>query len=219
MGLLSLEGLFTEVLGEELQLLPQKAIYWPKNKCLLIADLHLGKGNHFRKNGIAIPSSSQRSNWEKLRELFQIPELKRVIFLGDLFHSVYNEDCLVFEELVDEFPEVEFELVVGNHDILDQEIYKKMGLVIHQEKLEIPPFTLSHEPLETSLESYNLAGHIHPGVRLKGKGRQSHRAACFYFGKNNGLLPAFGSLTGLHTLKVKKQDTVYILIEDKVVPI
>ena len=44
-----------ELFGEKLDLLPQKAIYYPQHKTLLAADLHLGKAGHFRNAGIAVP--------------------------------------------------------------------------------------------------------------------------------------------------------------------
>lgn len=210
-------GIQAEIFGEQLHLLPQKAIYWEREKCLLIADLHLGKGNHFRKNGIPVPASSQQVDWTKLKTLFATEGLLKVIFLGDLFHSSFNEDCVKFEKMIAEYPHLQFDLVAGNHDILDEHLYKRMGMKVHLKPLRISPFILSHEPLENIENEYNLAGHIHPGVQLKGKGKLRQRVACFFFGKNSGLLPAFGSLTGLHTLKVKKDDQVFIPIGDKVV--
>lgn len=217
MELTNNKAIITNIMGEEILLLPQKALYWPKEKSLFIADLHLGKGNHFRKNGIAVPSSSQEKNWEKLKELFEIDGLEKVIFLGDLFHSSFNDDCLVFGEFIGNYPHINFELVIGNHDILDPKLYEEMGIKVHHQDLFVEPFLLTHEPIESTSEKYNLAGHIHPGVKLRGKGRQSIRAACFFFGEKNGLLPAFGSLTGLATLKVKKSDKVYLVLEDHVI--
>lgn len=206
-----------EIQGAQLELLPQKAIFWEAQSTLLLADLHLGKSAHFRKNGIAIPKSSSNQNWILLHQLFRMENLKRVIFLGDLFHSAFNQECQVFSELLEVYPQLQFELVRGNHDILDQSIYDQMNLKVHQDQLQIGPFLLSHEPIEED-GNYNLAGHIHPGVRLRGKGKQSHKAACFYFGAKAGLLPAFGSLTGLHTLEVKQNDRVYIIVDGQVIP-
>jgi len=208
-----------ELYGQKMELLPQKAIYWKERNSLLIADLHLGKSTHFRKHGIAVPNASKNQNWLLLHQLFRLDGLKEVIFLGDLFHSSYNRDWDVFGELIDLYPTLDFHLVRGNHDILEDKHYQKMGLILHDESWKLGPFMLSHEPIEERSKGYNLAGHIHPGVRLRGKGRQSHRSACFYFGKSGGILPAFGSFTGLHTLELKEGDRVYVIVEDKVIPI
>lgn len=207
-----------EIRGEQLVLLPEKAIYWERKSLLLIADLHLGKSAHFRKNGIAVPANAENKNWAILTELFEKIKPERVNFLGDLFHSVYNQEWEIFSELINSFPNIQFELTLGNHDILDTEIYENSKLKVYKELIEAP-FILTHEPLETEHEFYNLAGHIHPGVQLKGKGNQSHRAACFYFGKNGGLLPAFGSFTGLATIKVKKSDQVFVVAGSEVISV
>ena len=144
-------------------------------------------------------------------------QLERVFFLGDLFHSKYNADFLLLEDLIRKHPLKKFELILGNHDILDPSTYKGMGMIVHHDHLSLGPFIMSHEPTEFE-SGYNLAGHIHPGVKLKGQGKQSLRAACFHFGKDKGLLPAFGSLTGLHTIPVKKGDKVYLVVEGRVIP-
>ena len=53
-----------EVHGESFVLYPQKAVFWPKHKILMIADLHLGKINHFRRSGIAVPTKANDKNIE-----------------------------------------------------------------------------------------------------------------------------------------------------------
>ena len=204
--------------GEKLFLLAEKAIYWEKESLLIIADLHLGKSAHFRKNGIAVPAIAENKNWTILTALFEKIKPKRVNFLGDLFHSVYNQEWEVFTALINSFPSTQFELTLGNHDILDPKLYENSRLKVFKELIE-GPFILTHEPLETKSDFYNLAGHIHPGVKLKGKGNQKHRLACFYFGKNNGLLPAFGSFTGLATVKVKKTDQIFVIAGNEVISI
>ena len=78
------------------------------------------------------------------------------------------------------------------------------------------PFLFTHEPLENKSNYYNLAGHLHPGVKLRGKGKQTHRLACFYFDQNGGILPAFGAFTGLSTLPIKKDVQVFAIVEGQV---
>lgn len=205
-----------EIREEKLFLIPEKAIYWAAKKMLLIADLHLGKSAHFRKNGIAVPKQAEQKNWLLLHKLFKEYEPDRVCFLGDLFHSTHNKEWEVFGELIESYPDIQFELVQGNHDILDPEMYEKLGFKVYESLLE-EPFLFTHEPLEEEGVYYNLAGHVHPAVLLKGKGNQKHRAACFYFGNNGGLLPAFGAFTGLFNLSLKKNDLAYVVVNNHVI--
>jgi DNA ligase-associated metallophosphoesterase len=206
-----------EILDEEVELFPQKAVYWKKYEILLLADLHLGKISHFRKSGIAVPTGANDRNIEVLIDLIRATNPKRVIFLGDLFHSHYNPEWEVFGELVRHFAQVSFELVIGNHDIMSDHQYQRKGILLHDE-LIIGPFLFTHHPLEEIPEHvYNISGHIHPGVRLTGKGRQSMMLPCFYFGSRQAYLPAFGSFTGLARIAPKKEDKVFVVADNKII--
>ncbi|MEO7989751.1 MAG: ligase-associated DNA damage response endonuclease PdeM [Chryseolinea sp.] len=205
-----------DLCGEVFELLPQKAIYWKRERALLMADLHLGKINHFRKSGIPVPSKANEKNLELIVELIESTNPARVIFLGDLFHSHYNPEWEVFGELVKHFQSISFELVLGNHDILSEGQYVRKSITLYDE-LRLPPFIFTHHPLEEMVDNlYNLAGHIHPGATLHGKARQSVTLPCFYFGKQQGVLPAFGMFTGLARIKPKTDDLVFVVVEDKV---
>ncbi|MTI41394.1 ligase-associated DNA damage response endonuclease PdeM [Fulvivirga lutimaris] len=207
-----------ELKKEKLTLLGEKGIIWEKHQLLLIADLHLGKANHFRRSGIAVPSKSNDQNIERLISLLQEERIERVLFMGDLFHSHYNPSWEDFGTFINSFPEITFDLVIGNHDIMSEHQYTKYGINIYKDPLTIGPFIISHEPMET-FDGYNLAGHIHPGVVLRGKARQGIRLPCFHFGDKQGLLPAFGEFTGLHKLSIKKSDKVFPIVEGKVLAV
>jgi metallophosphoesterase superfamily enzyme len=91
---------------------------------------------------------------------------------------------------------------------------------VHERELKIGPFMLTHEPLENSRDDfYNIAGHIHPGVHLSGKGRQSLTLPCFCFGKHQGIMPAFGSFTGLAKINPKKDDRIFVIAEGKILKV
>ena len=207
----------TNIFGENLQLHPFRAIYWQREKMLLLSDLHLGKATHFRKAGIAVPKTLGDVNWDKLAGLLLDFQPKRVLFLGDLFHSDLNEEWEEFCQLTAQFSQVQFELVPGNHDILFAEHYTAARLLLHPPIVEIFPFLFSHHPLEVIPEHlYNLCGHIHPSVCLRGRGRQTLRLPCFYFGANQGIMPAFGAFTGMAEVQPKNGDQVFVIAEEQV---
>ncbi len=192
-----------------------------EQQILLVADIHLGKATHFRKSGIPIPDSIHSDDLNRLFHLLQHYKPKRLIILGDLFHSSYNNSWEVvrhfFKENYDHIPE----LVLGNHDILEEPHYSFMR--IHKTPLAITPFLFSHEPLTSEYNPplYNLCGHIHPGVVLRAPARQSLRSQCFYFGENAGFLPAFGKFTGMSTaaLSIKHPGKIFIIAPDEVIPL
>ncbi len=208
-----------EVFGEQFELFPQRAVFWPAEGILLLADLHLGKINHFRRSGIALPVKANDRNIELLIELIHATRPTRVICAGDLFHSHYNPEWEVFGEVVKHFSAISFELVLGNHDIMSDLQYLRKGIVLH-EALQIRKFIFTHHPQEVIAEGfYNIAGHIHPGVYLRGKGRQSVMLPCFYFGQRQGLLPAFGMFTGLARISPVRHDKVFAIVEDKIMEV
>ena len=109
-----------EIQGELITLLPEKALTLTSNKILLLADLHFGKINHFRKSGIPVPPKANNRNSEFLIDLLNRIKPERVIFLGDLFHSHYNEEWEVLGQVLKHFSSCKFELVKGNHDIMSK---------------------------------------------------------------------------------------------------
>lgn len=202
------------------QLLAEKAIYLNAYDTLLVADLHLGKVNHFRRSGIPAPTQANTENLDRLILLLQQLNPQRVLFMGDLFHSHYNEEWEVFGQTLKYFPSISFELVMGNHDILSEYQYIKHALKLHAKPITIDSLLISHEPVNDIPSGlYNLAGHIHPGVRLRGRGRQGVQLPCFWFGEKQGLLPAFGAFTGLAKLRPKKGDKVFVVVENKVIDV
>lgn len=208
-----------QVLDEQFVLFPQKAIFWKSEAALLVSDLHLGKINHFRKAGIPVPAKANDHNLELLLEVIALCKPSRVICLGDLFHSHYNAEWEVFGEVIKNFSHITFELVQGNHDIMGKYQYSRKRIRVH-DSLTIGKFLLTHHPLDILPEGmYNIAGHIHPCVSLRGRGRQALTLPCFFFSDRQALLPAFGKFTGLARITPKKEDRVYIVAEDKVMSV
>lgn len=203
-----------ELLGQRLMLIPEKGIFWEEKKYLILADLHLGKAGHFRKSGIPVSDLIHSKDILTLDKLIARFKPEQVIFLGDLFHSDHNQGWEIFKRWIKSKAPLQFKLVLGNHDVLDESSYRIPNLEV-MEKLSLSPFDLTHIPEETEL--YNLAGHIHPAIRMHGKGRQSLRLPCYYFGEKTGLLPAFGNFTGTAKIRIKKTDAVYAIADKKVV--
>lgn len=182
--------------NETLTLLPFKAIWWESKKTLIISDWHIGKVGHFRKEGIPVPAKLYDNEKQRLEEIVKLFPLGKLLILGDLFHSLPNEETRNFNGWIHQFS-FDVELVVGNHD--DYSLQEISDKIKHTSVLIQPPFIFTHEPLEnneidTSL--YGLSGHIHPTVHLKGKGKQHLKLPCFFFDKHRGILPAFGNFTG-----------------------
>jgi DNA ligase-associated metallophosphoesterase len=204
--------------GERVLLLPEKALWLPESKSLVVADVHWGKIDHFRKAGIPVPVKGNDKNAETLISIINQFKPKRVIFLGDLFHSVYNDGWETFGQIRNAFVHCSFELVIGNHDILSNRQYERHKISLHKESLQLNNLLLTHEPLEEIPESaFNVAGHVHPGAHLRGTGKQSVILPCFYIRSNQCILPAFGAFTGLATVQPKLGDKIFVVANGNVI--
>ena len=203
-----------QIRKEKLQLLAEKAIYWSAQKTLIITDLHLGKAMHFRRAGIPVPGGVEQLNLQRLEDLIVSTRPNEVLLLGDLFHSDLNSSWQGFIDLRAKHASTKFTLVTGNHDVLEEQDYTKAKLDTLP-FLDRGPFHFTHHPTEHS-SLYNLAGHVHPGIRMFGKAKQTIQLPCFFFGKTAGIIPAFGGFTGLCRMKRKEADRVFVTVQDRV---
>jgi len=204
--------------NQKLALLPQKALFWPDKKYLILSDLHLGKTGHFRKSGIAAPGKANLKNIERLSNLVNNIQPKKILFLGDLFHSSANREWFQFEEWRKTFPELSILLVTGNHDQLHSSFYQSADIEVI-DRLELENFLFVHDAsdLQKSSDTTIISGHIHPGVKLKGKGKQKLRLPCYSISDHQIILPAFGEFTGLHIIQPDENRKIFLIVENSVI--
>lgn len=205
-----------EVKGQNFVLHPQRALFWKEQNALVIADAHFGKGRHFRKNGIPVPQMQAEVDYDRFMGLLLEFRPNQVIFLGDLFHSHYNEEWDALSAIIHKFHTIQFVLIKGNHDILKVSHYESAGITIREEPWKLGPFAWRHHPAEKKEREYSIGGHLHPGVILKGASHQRLRLPCFYFGKTAAILPAFGSFTGLHVIQPEIESRVFVIGDEQV---
>lgn len=193
----------------------RRALFDVAKKRLVLADLHIGKSAHFRKSGLSMPAYGFQSDIDRLTRLLEDYQPKEVLILGDLFHSDHNEECEMWNELVQAYSFVSFKLVVGNHDRWSLNDCHK-GELSTFNKLEEDGVLYTHEPAEQ--EGFiNFCGHIHPGVRMVGTGKQVMKLSCFWLSTNQFVFPAFSELTGLYIVKPQKEDCLFIPLGDSVI--
>ncbi|MBB3228438.1 DNA ligase-associated metallophosphoesterase [Luteibacter sp. Sphag1AF] len=185
--------------GEQLLLHPERALYWPAQRMLMVADVHFGKGAVFRRAGIPVPSGDTLEDLRRLDTLIDHFSPERLLVLGDLIHghaTSRSEWVAHVRGWRDAHAAVSVELVAGNHDRHFD--CRTLGITVHDDNLRVGPLLLAHHP-HTDGQGYVLAGHVHPGVVLR-DGWRRHRLPAFCFDATTGLLPAFGTWTGLHEM-------------------
>ncbi|MBK7038207.1 MAG: ligase-associated DNA damage response endonuclease PdeM [Bacteroidetes bacterium] len=194
-----------------------KALFWLEQKMLIIADAHFSKETHFRKNGVAIPAGILQNDLRRMETMIDTFDPDQILFLGDMFHSEENDGLNEFLNWRKTFSSLKITLVIGNHDILINEWYTHAKIDCIKSFLQIENIILSHDKMIMKDENnFNLYGHIHPGILLRGKAKQSLRLPCFWFSKNYGALPAFGRFTGSVSVRPNKEDQVFVIGDGKV---
>lgn len=208
--------------NQTLWLSPARCIFWEEEKTLIFSDLHFGKSGHFRKSGIGIPQNIFKEDLQRFFSQVQLFKPEKVLITGDMFHSSANKELDLFVKWRNDFPQIQFDLVLGNHDILNAKFYIESAINVFKEAVSIKNFCFKHD-IQSSCQQdkneYTFSGHIHPGIKLNGAGNQSLMLPCFYFGKKYAVLPAFSAFTGLAKIKPVKTDTVFALVEGKVLKI
>ncbi len=211
-----------EFAGETLDLLPQRAAWWGAERTLLLADLHLGKPASFRAQGAPVPESVTASDLERLGGLVRALQPAHVVVLGDLAHdrAAWRKATLAsFGAWRAAHGGLELVLVRGNHDRWASDPPAGLGITAVEPGWTLGGITLCHDPAEAG-EGPSLCGHLHPGIALTGRRRTGGlRAPCFWFSPRLGVLPAFGSFTGLAMISPRAGDRVFAVGERSVLEV
>ena len=204
--------------GQPLTLLPQKAAFLPESNTLLVADAHIGKAVSFRKLGVPVPRGTTSETLAALSELVLRLGARRVVFLGDFLHSERSHAASTLGAVArwrHTHAALELTLVRGNHDDRAGDPPVSLGIFCVDEPLRLGGLALCHHPQPVA-DAYVLAGHLHPCVNLAGRAHDRLRLPCFWFGKQVGVLPAFGAFTGMHGIRAAAGDRVFVVGGDEV---
>lgn len=197
----------------------QRCVFWEEQKALILSDLHFGKTGHFRKAGIAVPQTVFKEDLQRLVSLIHFFKPQQIIAVGDLFHSKANLELDLFKRWRADFPDLQFHLVKGNHDILKKDWYADANLNVWEDHLQIGNIYFNHETCLPAPNTFSFCGHLHPGVVIQGLGKQSLRFPCFYFAANHCILPAFSRFTGTATVNKRDAESIYAIVDTALIKI
>ena len=214
----------SHIIGDDhLIMSAERTLFWENESTLIVTDLHVGKTGHFRKEGIGIPQQVYKDDLHRLLSQILFFKAQRLVIVGDLTHSVANKEMDLFRKWRQDFPSLDVHLVKGNHDILAEKWYSEADITVSTGLFAINHFLFVHDILTNDFKAakgqYIFSGHLHPGVSIKGRGRQSLRFPCFYFTKKYCVLPAFSRFTGTYRVEAKAGEQVFAIIENDMVPL
>ncbi|HZY17476.1 MAG TPA: ligase-associated DNA damage response endonuclease PdeM [Ramlibacter sp.] len=209
--------------GEEAVLHPSGAMFLPEHHTLLVADAHVGKAVSYRKLGVPVPEATTGATLQALTDALVQTGARRLVFLGDFLHSARSHAPATLAALDgwrDRHATIELTLVRGNHDDRAGDPPARLGIRAVDEPLSLGPFALRHHP-EPVGGAYVLAGHWHPCISIRGRAFERLRLPCFWLGDDSGelppravgVLPAFGSFTGMHRIEPGAGDRIFPVAE------
>lgn len=193
-------GLSMAVNGEPVLMRCSGAAWLEASRTLIVADLHFEKGSAYAAKGQMLPPYDTRETLTRLEAEVTATQPAVLVFLGDSFHDNKGEGRLDADDnrrIGSLASGRTLAWVVGNHDAdgpkaLPGETYAE---------LKVGTLTLRHEPRPGG-QSGELAGHLHPAARVKGRGRTVRRR-CFVTDGARMVLPAFGAYAGGLNVKDK----------------
>ena len=200
--------------NEVFTLTNQRALFWKKEKALILSDLHIGKTAHFRKNGIALANQIMKNDLERLSIMIEYFQPKKFIVVGDLLHAGDNSDVDEFCTWRNQYKDLEFYLIEGNHDRISKKLESKLCLNFKSKSLEIGDFIFVHD-YEKGLSKFQITGHIHPGFVINSVVKKI-KLPCFVVSENQLLLPAFSEFTGLDTKNIPKNGRFYVFTDAEI---
>ncbi|MFC5548241.1 ligase-associated DNA damage response endonuclease PdeM [Massilia aerilata] len=204
-------ALTVELGGDQLILLPQKAAFWPRERMLIIADIHFGKAAAFRSFGIPVPKGTTSENLQGLDELIALTGARQVLFLGDFLHARAAHAASTQAAMLAwrrKRCDLILTLVRGNHDKHAGDPAGELGIDLVDEPWTVGPYSFCHHP-DIAAPAYVLAGHVHP-VYVLATRSDALRLPCFIAGPQRMILPSFGAFTGGHALRPEPGERVWV---------
>lgn len=207
--------------GENLELLGDRALYWPRKETLITADTHFGKPSAYRNAGIPVPTGTTVNDLARLDLIIESTAAKRLVVLGDFFHHRTGQCDTTMATLAAwrrAHASLDILIVMGNHDRGSDPPPAEWNVDYHCDPMEDGPFLYCHEPCRKE-DLFVLCGHIHPCIKLYDPVGASLRVPCFLFSTDHALLPAFGGFTGTAPVRPQAGDLVYGLADGAVIQI
>jgi DNA ligase-associated metallophosphoesterase len=211
--------------GEQLVLLPDRAVFLPEHATVLLADVHLGKPAAFRAQGLPVPEGVTTRDLERMSALVRTTAAQRLIILGDLIHdqtALLDQTCHAVRAWRESLSSVQIDLIPGNHDRRARSC-EPLGVRVLEERVGLGKLDLTHEPPargDPAADRPTLCGHIHPMVLVGGARSVSRvRTPCFWFDGPLGILPAFGSFTGGYAMGLGPSHGVFAAGDRTVIPV
>ena len=169
-----------------------KSLWFPKQKILIIADLHLGYEEAMNERGVLAPRTMLAEMKKEISDLLKLKP-KTIIINGDLKHEfgkISRQEWKDANEILDLLAKNKRKIILikGNHDLILKTIAERKGIET-KDFLIMKDICITHghkiftECLDKKIKTI-IIGHEHPSISLE-EGAKKEKYKCFLLGKYN----------------------------------
>lgn len=155
-------------MGKSHPIYNEKALILGNN--LIISDLHIGIEDLLSKNGVKVPSQTEKMK-EKILGLIEKEDPDRLVILGDLKHNIPKtswQEYMEIPKLIDSIPkDLEVVIIKGNHDGNIERLLPNTKIV---KSIVLEDAILLHGhswPDKDDRAKFVVMGHNHPCIQFE----------------------------------------------------
>jgi DNA ligase-associated metallophosphoesterase len=206
--------------GIELDLMPERALFVRAARALVVADLHVGKSESYRRFGVPSAEGIDEESLVRLSRAAMRAGAKVIVVVGDLTHSAVGIGEAEMQRFA-EFRErcsLPIRLVEGNHDRGVGTLPPEWMVDRVRGAFALGGVRFEHEPPAAAAAAWTVSGHLHPMLSVA-RGTRSVEAPAFVVdrARRTLVLPAFSKFTRGVRYEPQAGVELYAIAESEVV--
>jgi len=183
-------------------LMPERALFVRAARALVVADIHVGKSEAYRRFGVPSTDGIDEESLIRLSRAAMRAEAKVIVIVGDLTHSAEGIGDAERERFA-EFRQrcsLPIRLVEGNHDRGARTLPSEWMIDRVGDNFELGGVRFRHDPAEIdtahAAPGWTICGHLHPVLSIA-RGVRRVEAPAFVMDprQRTVVLPAFSKFT------------------------
>jgi DNA ligase-associated metallophosphoesterase len=202
-------------LNDELVFDSRRAAWFPTERVLAVADLHLGYAWAHRLSGQLMPITPPADTLVRLKHLQRDYQPREIVVLGDIVHRAVAVASLEKEmrELIEVLSgQSHLTLLVGNHDRHLEKVLKQWALPVElADSRAVGGNLLVHGDKAVAGQRRSqriIMGHEHPAISIGDGVTTSQKCPCFLVSESVIVLPAFSNWaagTNIHAYELMSE--------------
>ena len=207
--------------GLLVDLMPERALFIRAVRALVVADIHVGKSESYRRFGVPSTDGIDEESLIRLSRAAMRAEAKVIVVVGDLTHSAEGIGDLERERFA-EFRQrcsLPIRLVEGNHDRGARTLPPDWMIDRVGDTFELGGVQFRHDPADVASKSvWTICGHLHPVLSVT-RGIRSVEAPAFVVDRvhRTVVLPAFSKFTRGVRLEPSEDREIHAIVEHAVI--